>query len=335
MNIIRYGAALGYRSERLSLQIIYKPLAEKFDIAHVHSGISMATVAGYWYARVRNTPLIVTWHGDSVREPAYNRYVKMIPRTAAFLYKYFINKVLAEAHAIISVSPSTVDESPFLRRYKDKVHVIPNGVNVEEFDLKYGKEECKAALGLSGRHVILFVGSIHQLKGIDTLLEAILKIVGKVQRDVVFVLVGAGDISHYEQMACDLGVDSYVKFTGYVGAKKPLYYGASDIFVLPSFTEAFPLVILEAMASGLPIVASRVGGIPDIVTEKIGILVRPGDPHALAEAIYRLIVDQSTSLAMGLAGRQSISAYSWKKIAEDVEKLFSDVHSTAITEQTN
>ena len=323
IKVYRYGSLFGYRSEKFSFKILYKPLDFDFDIVHIHSGISITVVGGFRYAMKKRKPLVITWHGDSIREPEYGRYTGIIPSIATYFYKYLADKVLAHSEAIISVSESYIYESRFLGKYRDKIIMIPNGLNLEDFDIPYSKEECRDLLKLDKeKNIILFVGSLHPLKGPHILLKAIPKII-KENKDILFVFVGSGDINKYKKLSEELRVKECIKFVGYVDRDKPLYYKASDIFVLPSLSESFGIVNLEAMACGVPVVASKVGGIPDVVKDGWnGLLVPPGDSEALANAIIYLLENEDIRERMGKNGRERVKNYSWDKIAEETEKVY-------------
>lgn len=322
--IHRYGSFLRYRSEHVSPGILYKPLNYDLDVVHVHSGISISLIAGFRYAMKKKRPLVITWHGDSIRE--YGRYSGVIPGVTAYFYKkYLADKLLFRADVIISPSEYYIEKSRFLGRYKDKIAVIPNGINLEEFDIPHSKEECKTKLGLSGKNMVLFVGGLYPLKGPHVLLKAIPKIV-KEHKDTIFVFAGSGDINKYKKLSEEMGVQKYVRFTRYISEEKTFYYRASDIFVLPSLTESFGIVNLEAMACGVPIVASNVGGVPDVVKNgENGLLVPPKDPEALAAALIYLLENGTVRKKMGKNARKKAEDYSWERIAEETEKVYKEL----------
>ncbi len=317
----RYGSMLRYRSEPVSPGILYKPLNYDVDVVHIHSGVSISLLAGYRYAMEKKKPLVITWHGDSLRE--YGRYSGIVPGVAAYFYKRCLaDKVLSRADVIISPSESYIDESKFLEKYRGKIAVIPNGVNLEKFDISYSKEECKRKLGLNEKNVVLFVGRLYPLKGPHILLKAIPNVI-KENKDTLFVFVGGGNVDEYKKLSEEIGVKEYVKFTGYIDEEKYFYYRASDIFCLPSTLESFGIVNLEAMACGVPIVASRVGGIPDIVNDgENGLLITPGDSNALADAIIYLLENKDIRERMGKNGKKKIKDYSWERIAERTENVY-------------
>lgn len=202
---------------------------------------------------------------------------------------------------------------------------IPNGINVEEFEVPYSKEDARRVLGLRpDSKVVLYLSALYELKGPHILLKAIPKVVEH-HRDAFFVFVGGGDVEKYRKMARDLGIEKYTRFTGYIEeSAKLLYYKAADIFVLPSIEkfESFGLVNLEAMASGLPVVASKIGGVPDVIGDDSGILVPPRNPNALAEAIIYLLDNESERKKMGENARLRARKYSWNEIARMYESVY-------------
>ena len=144
------------------------------------------------------------------------------------------------------------------------------------------------------------------------------------------VFVGSGPMREgLEKQSKKLSVEKYVIFAGFVEeGLKPLYYRATDIFVLPSImnTESFGIVNLEAMACGVSIVASKIGGIPDVVKDmENGLLVPPKDSNALADAIIYLLENENVRERMGRNGRKKIKNYSWERIAEETEEIYKEL----------
>src|SRR6266568_2964599 len=135
-----------------------------------------------------------------------------------------------------------------------------------------------------------------------------------------------GGVTGLRALARALGIEDQITFTGPLPRADVIRaYGSADIFVLPSLFEPFGIVLLEAMAAGLPIVASRVGGIPEVVQDgATGLLVRPGDSRVLAEAIGRLISDPSLRSQMGEAGRLRAAAFSWERLVPRILKVYDE-----------
>lgn len=328
LKVHRYKPNIKYKSEGFSYKILNDPLNYDFDIVHVHSGISVAVLAGYRYSVKKNVPLVVTWHGDSIR--GYGRYKGVIAGSASFFYKHILaKKILNRAKVIISPSEYYIDVSQFLGEYKDKVVSIPNGINFEEFDVPGSQKECKEKLGLAGKKVILFVGSLYPLKGPHILLKAIPQALEE-EQDLTFVFMGGGNIEEYKNLSKELNVEKKVRFTGYIqGELKIAYYKAADIFVLPSIEafEVFPLVLLEASASALPMIVSDLDTFKCIVKESYnGIFTKIRDEESLANAITYLVKNEDLMEKMGSNARKGIKNFSWDKIAETTETVYNNLH---------
>ena len=326
MTIYRYGTNFKVLTSNISFGMFSKPLKHDVDITHTHFDIPPGPLAGLRYAKKKNVPLVVTYHGDWVES-----YGGLIRRMGVgFHNKYLVDKLLSYANVIISPSEYYINGSSFLRKYRDKIVVIPNGVNLGEFDIGYSKEECRKRLGLPlDKKMLLFFGYLAPYKGPDVLVNAMSKII-KHMPDVELVFAGKGVMrEELEMLSKGLGIEKNVRFEGFVDDDlKGLYYKATDVFCLPSImsTECYPLTILEAMACGVPIVASKIGGIPDAVKDGgNGVLVPPRDSEKLADAIIYLLENEDIREKMGGNGKKKVGGYSWERIAEETEKVYETV----------
>jgi D-inositol-3-phosphate glycosyltransferase len=211
----------------------------------------------------------------------------------------------------------------------DKITVIPLGVDIEQFR-PGSKDVARAELGLEDEHVILFVGRIEPLKGVDILINAAAIIESDV--DCTVLIVG-GDTSSRAQveklrsLAREKGIEKRVTFVGAVDHEKlPLYYNAADVCVVPSHYESFGLVAVEAMASGLPVVASRVGGMTDTVKHgETGYLIPWLCPEPFAERIELLLENEPLRRNLGEAGRLAIDRYRWENVAGAILDLYNEL----------
>jgi len=323
ITIYRYGTNFKILTSNISLGMFRKPVEHNVDVVHIHFDIPPGPMAGLRYVKKKKVPLIVTYHGDW--EAGYGGLIRRIG--VVFHNKYLVDKLLSYADVIISPSQYYIGRSRFLRRYKDKIVVIPNGINLDGFGTPYSKEEYKEKLRLPvDEKVILFVGNLSPYKGPDILVRAISKVIKHVP-DAKLIFVGKGVMKkELEMLSKNLGIKENVRFTGFIDDNlKLFYYKAADVFCLPSMmrTECYPLVILEAMACNLPIVASNIGGIPDAVKNgENGLLVSPKDPEALSDAIIYLLENEEVRERMGRNGRKKVERYSWEKIAEETEKIY-------------
>ncbi|OYT49379.1 hypothetical protein B6U83_02280 [Thermoplasmatales archaeon ex4484_36] len=187
--------------------------------------------------------------------------------------------------------------------------VIPNGVDTDRFRPRSGIRL------FDGDPVILYVGRLVPKKGVDNLILAMRNVL-KVHRKARLIIVGKGALQKMLRSEAKLaGVESSVSFLGYVPDEElPYIYNSADVFVLPSITgESFGIVLLEAMASGLPVVATRVGGIPEVLSGQ-GVLVDP-EPESIAEGIEEALGHPTT-----LPER-----FSWKNIAKRVYKVYREI----------
>ena len=323
MTIYRYGTTFRVLTSNISFGMFRTPIKHDVDITHVHFDIPPGPLAGLRYAKRKNVPLVVTYHGDWVE--SFGGFIRRAG--LSFHNKYLVDKVLSYADVIISPSERYIEKSRFLGKYRDKIVAIPNGINLGEFDIGYSKEECRKRLGLPvDKKILLFFGYLAPYKGPDVLVNAMSKSIKHVP-DTELVFAGKGVMrGELEMLSKDLGIEKNVRFVGFVeDGLKPLYYKAADIFCLPSMmgTECYPLTILEAMACGVPIVASKIGGIPDAVRDgENGLLVQPRDSEVLADAIIYLLVNEDISEKMGKNGRKKVEGYSWERIAEETEKVY-------------
>jgi glycosyltransferase involved in cell wall biosynthesis len=306
----------------ISWRLFFDPLNYDSDIVHIHNDTPISMIAGLRYANKKGKPLIVTWHGD------WNEnYGGIVRRIGVYLLnRFLVDKVLSKARAIITPSKYYVEESRFLKKYRAKLIEIPNGIDLETFNIPYSKDECRKMLGLDNtKKLVLYLSALYPLKGPQILLKAIPEIV-KTHKDTFFVFAGGGEIDKYKKLSEELDIQDYVKFTGYIEEKlKFLYYKASDVFILPSIEtfEVFPLVLLEASASGLPMVVSDLNTFKCIIEDGYnGVITKRGDPKALADAIVYLLESEDVRKKMGENARKKVENYSWERVAEMTEKVY-------------
>ena len=324
LTIYRYATNFKLLNRSVSFNMLLEPLEHDVDFIHVHTGDSPMDVLAPLLYTIRNnkTPMIVSSHADI---GSYSR----LPFKIAYFFYYniLINKLLSHADSIISPSKTYANES-ILKRYKEKVVVIPNGIDLNEFSLRSSKEESRRKLNFNvSEKIVLFVGGLEPRKAPDILIKAISKVV-RIVPNSKLVIVGSGSMENMlKNLTRQLKISKLVRFAGFVkNNEKALYYRSADVFVLPSLYEIFGIVNLEAMACGVPIVASKIGGIPDVVKDgENGLLVSPGDSEALADAIIYLLENEDVREEMGDNGRKKVEGYSWDKIAEETEKVYDEL----------
>lgn len=171
---------------------------------------------------------------------------------------------------------------------------------------------------------ILFLGRMQIKKGIFDLVNAIPAVLARVP-DAHFVLAGDGELDAVKQLVAKLGVEHAVEFTGWVdGAAKQKLLERADLFVLPSYFEALPVGLLEAMSTGIPIVSTAVGGIPDFISNEVdGMLIEPGDVEKLASAMVTVLSDRSARAAMREHAFQRVGReYSFDAVMSQLQQIY-------------
>ena len=292
---------------------------QRYDIVHTHN--SKAGFIGRIAARIAGVPVVIhTIHGFSFHE--YERPPLRI------LYVLLERLAAKFSDRLITVSTPLKDWGLRLGIGREKQYcVIPDGIDIELFTVKMDLAKTKSELGI--RPDSLIVGLVAKLwdgKGHHTLIKAMPKIIEEVPQ-VKFIFAGDGYLRRdLENLVASLCLKDYTIFTGF-RKDIPELTAIFDVAVLPSFFEGLGRSLLEAMVLGKPIVATDVGGIPEVVRHnKNGFLVSPGDSGALAEAIIKLLRDKELSRKMGEEGRRQINErFSAKKMVDDIEGVYQEM----------
>jgi len=232
---------------------------------------------------------------------------------------------IKKAKEIIAISNSVKNEvMHFYNIPEEKVHVIHSGVNLDEFTNKNKKkysEDIRDKYGINQNDlVLLFVGNPFERKGLRYVFEAMAKLKTK---NVKLFILGRDDTEPYMKLAKTLGIEDKIIFAGLLpGVAK--YFNIADIFVLPTLYEPFGLVILEAMASGLPVVTSKLAGAAEIIEDgKDGFWIEnPKNPSEIAESLNRLIEDDNLRNQMGRKAREKAEKHSWEVVAKQMMNVF-------------
>jgi phosphatidyl-myo-inositol alpha-mannosyltransferase len=279
--------------------------ARTFDVAHYHE--PLLPTLPMLVLRAHRGANVGTFHSSSERSPAYDFARPLLARSFRRL------------HACIAVSEPARD---FANRYfPGDYTIVPNGVDTTRF---HPGLEPLSALRSPGKSTILFVGRLDRRKGLPTLLEAFARLRGE-RADMRLVIVGDGPLrSTCERYVARRALPD-VDLLGFVDVPTlPRCYASADIFCAPATgQESFGIVLLEAMASGVPVVASAIAGYSRVVQHgRHGLLVPPKDATGWAHAIAALIDDSATRRQMGCAGVQAAARYDWDAVAVEVLDVY-------------
>jgi glycosyltransferase involved in cell wall biosynthesis len=295
-----------------------------FDLVHLHYPFIFGAELVWAVSHLRDTPYVLTYHNDligqGVRRYLFAGYLAVsspvVLRGARML------AVVSADHAASCLVRETLQG-----RWKDVV-VIPNGVDIELFHPERVDPHLRERQSVPGDAlIVLFVGALdqaHHYRRPDLLLEAVRRL-----RDprVHLLIVGDGDrMPYYRSYAAQCELDSRVRFLGTLDQSELVkVYATADVLVLPSqIQESFGLVLLEAWASGKPVIASNLPGVRSVVSHgEDGLLVRPGDAGDLAAKMSLLLDDPSLRQHMGQRGRRKVEAkYSWSRIIPRLVELY-------------
>ena len=276
----------------------------------------------FWLKRRLGLPIIVTT--DALPGISWFYGHKLVDFVGYLYSRFIIRRLFKLADGIQLMTFQLIKDTMKMNIEPDKIFSCPTGVDAELFKPGDGCHPLKETLAIGeGDKVILYVGRLDLVKGVSYLLEAAKKVSNA--QDIKILIVGEGGLRReYEKLAGPLY--PRVVFTGWRD-DVPQLMRASDIFVLPSLSEGTANVVVEAGASGLPVIATEVGEIPRIISRgETGILVRPKDVDGLAKAIGELLDNPKLARQMGRAGRERIVMnYSWEVICDRLEQGYRKV----------
>lgn len=210
---------------------------------------------------------------------------------------------------------------------ESKIAVIHHGVHPEDYVLpEEARVKLRSTLGISSQPMILFTGKLAPRKGVDVLLRALPQVLREME--VKLVLAGSGNQQDYQQLAEALGISDKLRFLGRVPDDTlRLLFSSCDLFVLPSRLEGLGIVILEAMAAGKPVVATNVGGIPELIESgQNGILVEANNEGKLAGAIVKVLSNKSLAQIIGENNmKKARERFSWEVAAQKTERVYNEL----------
>ena len=313
-----------------------------YDIIHSHywlSGVVAERLRAAW-----GTPIVQMFHTLGHMK---NEVYEYTGERVSDLRIEAETGLMAVADTITAASP--MEKAQMVIRYgatPGKIAVVPLGVDRDLFH-PIPQEQAKAFIDVpTDKHIVLYVGRIEPLKGVDTLLRAMHRVFDAWPdaADCVNLAVIGGDANvPREQMSAemvrlhDLSIDLGLEnLTAFLGRRRqemlPYYYSAADVVVIPSYYESFGLVALEAMSCGTPVIASRVGGLSFTVVEGItGFQVPGGDDALMADRILRILRQDDLRQRLGYQAEQMSSCYGWADIAERLEEIFARLAPGAAT----
>jgi D-inositol-3-phosphate glycosyltransferase len=302
----------------------------RYDVVHAHywlSGWAAELARRYWdipFVQMFHT----TAHMKNAVSAAVDRETDLRLRTE--------KRLLSLADGIIAANPDErADLIWSMGVPTEKVCTIPPGVDLALFQ-PLPRESARATVGIGAEErVVLFVGRIDPIKGIDILIEAAQLMLDQalLNPSPSFVIIGGdlddrgnpvGPLALVADALAARGMAAHFRLIGSQPQNElPLFYSAADVVAVPSRYESFGLVAVEALACGIPVVASRAGGLRFTIDEgEAGLLVRPQSPEALAHGLTTILADDALRAAMAAAARPSVERYDWQTIAGQMMHVY-------------
>jgi len=327
----------------MAREVVHRHLPEFVDGVEAHrraEGLEYDLIHGhYWLSGVAGLALRESWGVPLVQMfHTLGRLKNSVAKTAAEVEPEIR---LSEEDRIVRLADRVVAANVVERAHlawyygasTDRIAVIPCGVDTELFR-PMPQVEAKRLLALPPDPLLLYVGRLQPIKGLETLLDAMTALDGAAQ-----LLIVGGDQDEPENGHADylrervsvLGLRERVSFLGAQPQERlRLFYAAADATVMPSYYESFGMVALEAMACGSPVIASRVGGLTTTVRDGVtGFLVPEGDAGALAERVALLLEDRGRRALLGREAQRWAAEHRWPCVAEAVCRLYSELRPTA------
>jgi len=284
------------------------------DITHLHFPYPVGEFAHLFLGRSSHT--VITYHSDIVKQ-----------KITLLLYMPFLRWIMKKADCVLATSPQYIETSPYLKTVRDKCVVVPLGTDISRFQRPDKRMSAAIRKENGNSFILLFVGRLRYFKGLKYLVEAMKSVDGKL------LIIGTGpEEKALKDKVTQDKLGGKITFLGDVaGSDLPAYYDACDVFVLPSShrSEAFGTVLIEAMASGKPVISTELGTGTSYVNIHglTGFVVPPRDPASLVNAINRLLSDDSIRKEFSLNSRKRAEEFTNdvlnKRVLEIYEKVMS------------
>jgi len=288
---------------------------EQFDIVHTH--LTHATFIGWIAIRIAGKPRFITSH-HYTNDIFRNSDITPSRRFAARLCNY----AARHADQVIAVSEAVKKDLLTDGCEATKIKVIHNGIDLAAFDKRYEQTSGDLAQQWQGGHVLATVGSLTERKGHHIAIRAMKRILQQFP-EAVLLIVGSGELrKSLGDLAYQLNISENIFFLGFQ-SNVPSNLKLCDLYVHPALQEPFGIAVLEAMAARKCVIATNVGGVPEIIVDrKTGFLIAPDDPDLLADSVCQALSDPSGATQMGLAGRQRVVNFDIKNVVAAYQEIY-------------
>jgi len=302
---------------------IAKREVSKFDVIHLHEYYAFQNIIVCHYARRCNVPYLLSVHGSF--SPACRRQKSVAKKIFTYLFGKYILRNVSRA---IALTKEEKRQFVIMGIPENKIKIIPKGIYLSEFKNLPPRGVFRKRYSIpQNAKVILFLGRIHKIKGLDLLIKAFYKLT-KEMNNIKLVIVGpdGGYLSNLNRLIRTLRLKEKVLLTGGIYQKEKLsaYVGA-DVFVLSSYSEVFPITVLEACAVGTPVVITDKCNASEVEDYQAGFVVKC-DEKEIKEALYKILSNKNLRKKLGENGKRMIKEkFTWDKIIGQVEDVYEEV----------
>ena len=308
----------GFNVSPIMTRALKETLSE-YDIVHLHSWRHFQDIIVHHYAKKYDIPYVLQAHGS-------------LPRIVAkqglkWVYDMFFGyRLLKDASKLIALTQTEAQQYKGMGVPEEKIAIVPNGIDLSKYGDLPPKGSFKKKFGIDDNEkIVLYLGRIHKIKGIDILAKAFADIVEKLD-DVKLVVVGPDDgyLGELEALAAALEIENNMLILGalYGGDKLNAYVDA-DVYILPSRYETFPMSVLEAVACGTPIILTENCGIAEYFRDRAGLVVRP-EQNRISEALLEMLLDQETQNRFRKKCRTAIERFDISKTVSKLEEVYKE-----------
>ena len=300
----------------------------KFDVIHLHEYYTLQNVVVCYYAKTYKIPYVLNTQGSLC--PIRRRQKSVAKKVFTYLFGKYI---LRNASKTIALTKEEKKQFMIMGIPENKIKIIPNGIHLSEFKDSPPKGIFRKKYSISqNTKVILFLGRIHKIKGLDLLIKAFYELT-KEMNNIKLVIVGpdGGYLSNLNKLIRTLRLKEKVLLTGGIYQKEKLsaYVGA-DVFVLPSYSEGLPMTVLEACAVGTPVVITDKCNASEVEDYQAGFVVKC-DEKEIKEALYKILSNENLRKKLGENGKKMIKErFTWNKIIEQIEQVYKEVSGKTI-----
>lgn len=302
-----------------ALPFVVQNEISSFDVVHIHEHRTVLAAAVATQARRHSVPYVIQPHGSVLAFFQRQRAKRLFDRVIG-------SSVLKHADRLLALTATEAEQIINMGVDASKVVLLPNGIDPADMEL-CAPGLFRRHLGIGDEPLLLYLARFNPIKGPDVLIESFPHVLRSLPR-ARLAMVGPdeGFQEEVKSKARNLGIDDYVLFPGpiYDAEMKRAAYSDSDVYVLPSRHEAFPISVLEAWAVGTPVIVTDRCGLREEVHEAGAVV--PLDPHAMADAIIAMLCDQKGAREMGARGRKKVfGSYTWPLVTDRLEQLLEDL----------